>query len=104
MEVMARVKLADYKTPSCDLQLPPMDCLSRSPCQSVSWTNPSTCACATARVYITHHRSKKKLGGIARQLRVGAMVPTEQRRPDLRITGEGQSGAPPWGGSTQNRS
>ena len=50
-----------------------------------------------------HMTEAKKNWAESRQLRVGAMLPTAQRRPDLRITGEDQSGAPPGGGSTQNR-
>jgi hypothetical protein len=53
---------------------------------------------------VDHMTEAKKNWAESRQLRVGAMVPTEQRRQDLRIAGEGQSGAPPGGGSTQNRS
>ena len=41
----------------------------------------------------------KKNWAESRQLRVGAMLPTEQRRQDLRITGEDQPGAPLGGHS-----
>jgi hypothetical protein len=41
----------------------------------------------------------KKNWAESRQLRVGAMLPTAQRRPDLRITGEYQSGASLGGNS-----
>ena len=56
------------------------------------------------RLSFYHMTEAKKNWAESRQLRVGAMLPTAQRRPDLRITGEDQSGAPPGGGSTQNRS
>ena len=57
------------------------------------------------RILIRHHMTEaKKNWAESRQLRVGAMLPTAQRRPDLRIAGEDQSGALPGGGSTQNRS
>ena len=44
--------LPSPSTPSCYLQLPPMDCLSRSPCLSVSLTNPPTCTRTSASFYI----------------------------------------------------
>jgi hypothetical protein len=40
----------------------------------------------------------KKNWAESRQLRVGAMLPTAQHRPYLRIAGEDQSGAPPGEG------